>query len=313
MADAFVSCPSCGQRGTPRLGPVPLTKLFAGRITDTAVLSGNLYRCDGCRLLFRWPRLSREETSRLYRVGDDGTLRYQELNRQDWAIAHRWLGESVSQERSILDVGCFDGEFLNTLDAGWLRYGVELDPVAAHRAEKHGVTIVARDIADLTGAIPAERFGCVVAMDVIEHMEDPRSFLQQLVQMTLPGGTIIISSGDTNAWTWRFMGSRYWYCLFSDHISFINEPWCRAAAHEQGIEVSRLERFSHADRTDLRFFYIDLVKNVIYRTSSRLFAFLRRCGLGGIDVQTHPEMIDSPPLWRTARDHLIVCFRKKDR
>jgi SAM-dependent methyltransferase len=311
MAEASLSCPSCDRRGAARLGTVPLTKLFAGRIADTAALSGSLYRCDGCRLIFRWPRLSREETTRLYRSGDDGTLRYQEMNRQDWAIARRWLEESVPPQRSILDVGCFDGEFLSTLAGGWRRCGVEIDPLAAHRAEGRGVTMVARDIADLMAANPTERFGCVIAMDVIEHMEDPRSFLQQLVQMTLPGGTVIVSSGDADAWTWRFMGSRYWYCLFSDHISFINEPWCHAAAREQGLELLRLERFSHADRPDRRFFYMDLVKNVVYRTSPGLFAFLRRRGLGGVDLRTHPEMIGSPPLWRTARDHLIVGFRKK--
>jgi SAM-dependent methyltransferase len=249
----------------------------------------------------------------MYSSGDDGSLQYQQQNRQDWMIARQWLRNRPPPGNLILDVGCFDGEFLHTLGGEWERHGVELDQAAAHRAASKGIRMIADDIDHLKQTPHGKRFGCVVAMDVIEHMENPRSFLMDLLEMTLPGGMVIISSGDTESWTWRFMGSRYWYCLFSDHISFINEQWCRWFAREHRVELQYLQRFSHGDSTDRKLFWMDMLKNIAYRISPSLFALLRKQGMGEIDVNRHPELIDSPPLWRTACDHLIVCFINKER
>jgi 2-polyprenyl-3-methyl-5-hydroxy-6-metoxy-1,4-benzoquinol methylase len=307
---ASIPCPSCQQASSCLIGQIPLTKIFAGRIEDTATLSSSLYRCDNCRVLFRWPRLSIDETARLYRFGNTGGLLYQHENRQEWIIARQWLENNTPINGSILDAGCFDGEFLTTLTGKWERYGVELDQLAVKRAEQKGIKIIANDVKELKNQIHKGSFGTVVAMDVIEHMENPSSFLKDLFEIACPGGNVIISSGDTNAWTWRFMGSQYWYSLYSDHISFINEAWCRRFAEEQNAEVLHIERFSHADSTDHFSFYMDMLKNTVYRISPELFAFLRRHGAGGINVEKYPELISSPPLWRTARDHIIVCFRK---
>lgn len=309
---APIPCPSCQQTGSRLIGRIPLTKIFAGRIEDSATLSSSLYRCDKCHLLFRWPRLSMHEAIRLYSFGNNGSLQYQKENRQEWIIARQWLQDNAPINKSILDAGCFDGEFLHTLPGKWERYGVELDQVAAKHAGQKGIKIIAHDVKELKRAIDGGSFGTVIAMDVIEHMENPSSFLRDLFEMTCTRGTVIISSGNTNAWTWRFMGSHYWYSLYSDHISFINESWCRRFAQEQDVELLHIQRFSHADSTDLFPFYMDMLKNVVYRISPELFAFLRKHGIGGIDVNKYPELIYSPPLWRTARDHIIACFRKSE-
>jgi SAM-dependent methyltransferase len=304
----MTACPSCGGKNTRVIGPIPFTNLFAGKISGEAAIRSSLYRCFSCRLRFRWPRLPADIMDRLYLSDPEGSLQYQKRNRTDWKIAEKWLA-GFPRERSILDIGCADGEFLNSLNWNWKKFGIEINEKATGAAQGRGVSIISRNMNETNGS--KYMFGAVTAFDVIEHVENPALFFKSLLRMTRPGGWVILSSGNSESPSWRLMGGGYWYCLFSDHISFINEKWCRHEAGKMDAEVVAIEYFSHADRTGLLSFGADLVKNVLYRIFPGLFGAMRKRGFGGIDLKRNPELACSPPYWKTAKDHLIVLFRKK--
>lgn len=300
-------CPSCGGGNAREIGPIPLTNLFAGKIFEGAAIRSSLYECPSCHLRFRWPRLPAEAMTRLYLSDPEGSLQYQKRNRTDWNVARKWLAE-FPQERSILDIGCADGEFLNGLDANWKKYGIEINEKAARVARGRGVSIISRNMNETNK--PQDMFGAVTAFDVIEHVPDPRRFFRSVLQMTRPGGWIIISSGNYESTGWRIMGGAYWYCSFSDHISFISEKWCRRVVRNINADIMAINYFSHGDGTGPLSFYAELLKNILYRMSPDLFAVARKFGFGGIDLKRHPELAYSPPFWKSAKDHLIVLFRK---
>jgi 2-polyprenyl-3-methyl-5-hydroxy-6-metoxy-1,4-benzoquinol methylase len=99
--------------------------------------------------------------------------------------------------RRILDLGCSTGALGAGLKAsrGAVVVGVEIDPAHAREAERFLDRVVTGDAeAVLAGTeLAGERFDCVVAADVLEHLRDPWTALRRAVALLEPGGTVVVS------------------------------------------------------------------------------------------------------------------------
>lgn len=301
-------CPSCGSFALINIGQIPSSIHFAGRVLTQTLTGGSLYKCNSCNLYFRWPRLSKEELDRLYKEGSLDNWQYDPKNRKDWQITSAWLKAKLGSG-SILDVGCFTGGFLKYLGNCWQRYGIEIYEAAAQYAEKAGINIIAKDFGKIDQLLM--QFDAVVAYDIVEHVEDPRFLLKQMSQVTRSGGFIIISTGNTDCPSWRFMGSRYWYCAIWEHVSFINPSWCYNSAKSVNLTLEHIEKFSHAGkkRNFLGIIY-DLAKNILYKVSPHIVSKLRAVRICLGKGRKNTKIIERPPGWASAKDHLIVIFRK---
>ncbi len=99
----------------------------------------------------------------------------------------------------ILDVGCGGGlltEPLKRLGANVT--GLDASPEAIKVAKDHALAMgldIDYRIGDLS-VIPYEfnQFDVVIASEVIEHVSDPQSFLQEIYKLTNPGGKLIITT-----------------------------------------------------------------------------------------------------------------------
>lgn len=249
---------------------------------------------------------SATQLNRLYQQAAETNWQYDAAQRSDWEMARSWTERYYTGGR-ILDVGCFDGAFLDTLDPSWDRYGVELNEQAVQRARQRDVDILAHDIEALPHI--EQHFEAVTAFDLIEHVPDPRKLLQQMASLTLPGGIIVVATGNRQAATWRLLGSRYWYCWLPEHLAFISEAWCRQAAETLGLTLLHTKRFSHNFQPTPRLIASEAAKNMLYRFLPQAFYALRAAGMGDIDTSHDPNLKKAPPMWTTARDHLIAIFR----
>ncbi|UCF18254.1 MAG: class I SAM-dependent methyltransferase [Gemmatimonadota bacterium] len=301
-----LTCHSCGGRARWR-GRIPDAARFAGRYLDAPLPGGGLYACESCRLNFRFPRLPKQTLDELYVRGAADTWEADDGRRPDWALAREFL-MSASVPKTVLDVGCFDGGFLDSLGAGWDRYGIEIHPDAAGRAAQRGVAIVSNDIDELD-RLDAE-FGVVTALDLIEHVEDPLLVLKQLSRLARRGGLVIVSTGNTEAGSWMLLGSRYYYCAIPEHVSFINPLWCAYAAEKLDLTLVDVAQFSHQAERGLVRRARQAALNMIYAFLPGLMVAARSLGLGGFDARRQRYLRDYPPNWGAARDHLLACFRK---
>jgi SAM-dependent methyltransferase len=280
---------------------------FAGRILAEPLPGGSLYACATCHVSFRWPLTPKEKLDALYRQAELSNWSYEPRRREDWIQARDWL-QAHHDGGSILDIGCFDGGFLEYLGEGWARFGVEINEEAARIAQGRGIEIIGNDVEALTPS--TQQFDAVVAFDVIEHLPVPKVLLEKMVALARPGGAVILATGNTQAPSWRLMGSRYWYCRIPEHIAFINTQWCQQAAADLGLELVHVGRFSHAPSRTLRQQMISLGKNLVYRFFPGLFRRLRQQGFGGVEVAKHAGLEDLPPIWITARDQLVATFQR---
>lgn len=301
-------CPSCQGMDVHLIGRIPDTDIFAGRILPKPLPGGFLCRCDACGLQFRFPPLDKKHTDKLYMNGSEDNWQQEQGRRTDWKIAAWWIRSCLGGGK-ILDVGCFDGGFLSFLGAPFCCYGIEINQTAAVKAQGKGISIIGNDFSAITSW--KNEFDAVVAFDVFEHCSDPLHLLKNMAKATHSSGIVVISTGNTQALSWRFLKSRYWYCTIAEHISFISPEWCERHAAGCGLSLESVERFSHA-ATGMSI--VPRIKqtalNLIYKIFPGAFAQLRRLGWGGKNVSQYPELLNHPPSWMTAKDHFIVKFRK---
>lgn len=120
----------------------------------------------------------------------------------------RLLREHVAQRlpatAQVLDVGCGNGEFLALAkELGYGVLGVDVSASAKKLCAQHGIEARVGDFR-APGVIAAdETFDLVTFWDVIEHLDDPASFLRRACQVLKPGGLILIKTPKITHFTLR--------------------------------------------------------------------------------------------------------------
>ena len=92
----------------------------------------------------------------------------------------------------VLDAGCGWGLNLDALErAGYRSSGLDISRRSLEQLDRPGRELIE---ADLTQPIPAgvEPYDAVMALDVIEHLDDDRSAVTTLARLTRPGGVVIV-------------------------------------------------------------------------------------------------------------------------
>ena len=93
----------------------------------------------------------------------------------------------------VLDAGCGWGVTLDALEgSGYQAIGLDISRRALERLDRPGRTLIEADLAR-----PFERTGpvndAVLALDVIEHLDDDRSAVRRLGALVQPAGRLIVS------------------------------------------------------------------------------------------------------------------------
>lgn len=93
----------------------------------------------------------------------------------------------------VLDVGCGVGQVVRRWQqAGYEAHGVEVSEPSVKRARDAGLNCIAYEGRHLP--FPDAHFAAAGALNVLEHVEEPETFIPELVRVVEPGGRIVISS-----------------------------------------------------------------------------------------------------------------------
>jgi len=121
---------------------------------------------------------------------------YARLSRYDWYYeAEKWefdrAVELVKQvrPRSILEIGCGSGEFLQKVTTAVdYSLGIDINDVALARARAKGVDVSSADVFGLD-----RTFDMIVLFQVLEHLESPGKLLEAIEQKLNPNGVLVIA------------------------------------------------------------------------------------------------------------------------
>lgn len=136
----------------------------------------------------------------------------------------------------ILDAGCGSGRTLDELARVGSACGVDISPaaVAAARLRGHADVRVA-SVEALP--FPDDRFDLVTCLDVVEHTDDDRAVLAELLRVTAPGGRLVLTVPAYPAlWSSHDVVNR--------HRRRYTRRTLAAALHDSGWRLERMTGFN---------------------------------------------------------------------
>jgi len=212
-------------------------------------------RCAECGLHYLSPRLEANAMQRVYREPSyyeggssgysDGSYSFQEPALR--ATFRRFLFNLNKRRLTggrLLEIGCGPGYLLDEAKPFFeRRLGTEFSPEIAAIARRTGAKVFVGGIEQ----VPADlKFDCIVATQVIEHVYDPLSFVQQLVDHALPGGHIVLATPDIGGVLRKIMGRRWPSFKTPEHVVYFDFGTLSSAMRRAGLDPVRRLPYPHA-------------------------------------------------------------------
>ncbi len=193
-------CPLCGCSKLQLIEKIRATdiskiymRLYAINVTEYfgGFAAIEFYQCSECFLLFYYP------------LTPGNYLLYENLQEFDWYYAKdksefKFSRQFIRAEDAVLEVGCGQGWFAKFFDTK--NYvGLELNKKARAVASSSGHTVYLQTVEDHQ-ITASEKYDVVCSFQVLEHVENPESFIKSCINCLKPGGMLIISVPSENSY-----------------------------------------------------------------------------------------------------------------
>jgi len=195
-------------RKRDREAPCPLCSGTAARHLVTK-RGFDVLRCQGCGLVFVWPRPTGEELEAFYSAGGYHADVDEAERRRTFAERLARIEDLAPRRGRLLDVGCASGLFLDVARGeGWDVAGVDLNRNSVDAARERGLDVRHGDLGAQDFAPGG--FDVVTLFDAIEHTGEPRALLEQCHRLLRPEGLLVVTtpnvSGLVPRVTWGLFG-----------------------------------------------------------------------------------------------------------
>jgi 2-polyprenyl-3-methyl-5-hydroxy-6-metoxy-1,4-benzoquinol methylase len=219
-----------------------------GRLRDAPAIG--VFECNGCGLV------THEVPGSLVIDYEAGSMHGDsELSVEEWRAecltddSRRFeqLLPLLGGKNAVLDVGCGAGGFLLALEAGGFdAYGIEPQNSARETLASDALSVF-KSVED----IPESKrlsIGVVTAFHVLEHVQDPISFVNNLIAVLPNARTFVLEvpcSEDALLVAYQSRAfSNFTYWSHHIHLHSMRSPELLLNGSFQSVEVSRLQRYS---------------------------------------------------------------------
>ena len=207
-----------------------------------------LYVCEACRLMFVHPipdDLSQIYSESYFRDTGKGSFGYSDYDKdkepmKDVFVRFLRKFEGLTEGRTLCDVGAATGYFLDLAKGrGWHTSGVELSVYAAGVASQRGHAMQVGELPTLLFSSPVS---VMTMWDVLEHVRDPRAYVEAAARLIAPGGILAINTVDTGSLFARVMGMRWHLIVPPEHLHYYNAQNLSDLLHTCGFEVLEVSK-----------------------------------------------------------------------
>lgn len=303
----LLKCRVCGRGEAESLGQIPDCGEFAGQLISPPIKGGELWLCEDCGSMFRHPTLSASDYISLYEKAPSTVWVEGEVERNDLATIYTYLKNHVGG--SILDVGCYTGNFLAGLPEKFKKYGIDPSDLASSYAASKGITVLGKTLAELE---PNLVFDVVISVDVVEHVLDVENFLDQALIHVKSDGLLIISTGNPSCFFWKkVFKAKFWYSFFPEHVTFPSYKYFNEFSKRHELQSPEQIRFRYVELKSL-----ERLSRLLHYTSFSFFpAFyqvlrkIRRIATGGTSTLSSGAPVSVVGVFT---DHQVIVFKKGD-
>jgi len=230
------SCTLCGTVGHRRY-------LFEKLNDNSGVGLIKICRCCVCENIYLWKynNFFDDELYAYYTMyaGKTKDQAYDPLTKESYLQVLKLL-ESNGGGRSILDVGCGNGSFVDAaMVQGYKIRGIDPSQSAVDVAQ--GFNLPVQNIDFFSGKIKESSFDVLTMFEVIEHVPEPVRFLNRAEHVVKPGGLIYITTPNFNSLDRRVLGKN-WNGFHREHLTYFTPATLiKAISNNSGLEVLHAE------------------------------------------------------------------------
>ena len=171
--------------------------------------------------------------------------RTQEYSHYVNEIMH-WAHDNRRKLLKVLDFGCGYGGFLKTLQErmgdGIEIHGIEVDSevCAKASAQLDGALVYCVDLKIDTGMVPRDYFDVITMLDVIEHLDDPRLYLQRLAECANDTAFLLLSTPNIESLNARLYGDNWVLHGAPGHMYYFGPRSIRIILQQSGWKLVKL-------------------------------------------------------------------------
>jgi SAM-dependent methyltransferase len=204
-----------------------------------------LSRCTTCGCLWATDSRQSEETLlQAYERVNHSYFESEAVGRRHQEF-YKWLEHLLDKThcgRSILDVGCGEGNFLSTLSQDWFKRGVEPSESGVELSRQKNLEVA---LGTLNSSVEQYEVDLISALDVIEHVVDPHGFIESIKRHLKPNGLLLLFTGDSSSYPAKVAGARWSYLRWCGHISIFSALGLKELLKSHGFEIVDWKRCEH--------------------------------------------------------------------
>ena len=201
--------------------------------------SSFLVKCSDCGFVFSNRIPSHEELENYYDSDYDVTRYYSPITEKRYNV----LLDSFEKERKtnrILDIGAGYGFFLEAAkNRGWEVYGTEISDDAITHCKEKGIELMKGSVETINfGALT---FDVIVTIEVIEHLNTPKSFVDKIHQLLRPDGLFYVTTPNFDSTLRYWLGEKYDVIGYPNHLCYYNSKTLKNLMVQSGFCVNSIK------------------------------------------------------------------------
>jgi len=204
--------------------------------SDEIAKHDDIVTCETCGMISSVPTLGTDDILDNYeRVVDEQYLTEESARRELFGWVLDRIGDYLTPGRRLLEIGSNVGLFLDVAGrSGWQASGIEPSKWAVEFGRRRfGVDLRRSSVEALEPGAPHD---VVVALDVLEHLMDPRRALEKMRALIHPEGLLALSTVDVASIHARVRGP-HWPWYIRPHLHYFTRSTLDAMLRSSGFRL----------------------------------------------------------------------------
>jgi SAM-dependent methyltransferase len=141
----------------------------------------------------------------------------------------------------LIEIGCAYGYFLDVAHNYFNVSGLEICSEAVSYCNKKGFSNVKHGVISKGSLDAFDDANSIVLLDVIEHLPNPHEALQEISSKLVPGGLLLLTTGDFSSLCARILGKQWRLMTPPQHLWFYTPAALKLLCESFNLELVKVD------------------------------------------------------------------------